>query len=538
MRISPPAGQNAPGAYGIQKAVDYIKERLAKQVWHNGERLPTISVLARSSDVSRMTMWKAVEILKKKGVVSGRKGGRIYAGNGSMFPKAISSLESGSPWKAKRVLVEQDLLNGIFAPGKVLPTMGELQARYGVCYKTMRKILNALMADRVLIPDKKGFLVPGIGKRKAQTSVCLLWEGINLDGMRNRPFRERKIIESLESEYSRSGIDLVLFGYDSGDPAVAGRLQAVLEERGMIIGFIVRPLVYGDPRGLAKQAGLLHTLAMYKKPIAVLDELGLFELPRSLAANRFIRIFKIAGLSAGQSVGRMLLSLGHRRVAFVSHYQRDAWSILRYQGLVNEYAKAGLENGVTPYTMESLNDEMRNILVLSGEFAPANLSPLARKIVDSKHDEIQRLRANVKALASLSGANMNGPTLRFILEHGLDPLQGELACLLLEPIFEKAAADRSCTAWVSANDDCAVYALDYLRSNGKRVPEEISVAGFDNDPLGFENGVTSFDFDFPNIVRHMMLFIARPLWGTRYAKSSSMEMPGSIIKRATTGARR
>ena len=97
--------------------------------------------------------------------------------------------------------------------------------------------------------------------------------------------------------------------------------------------------------------------------------------------------------------------------------------------------------------------------------------------------------------------------------------------------------DRACTAWVGANDDAAVLELTCLRSRGKRIPGDISIFGFDNEPIGFENRITAFVFDFPDIASQLMLFITHPLWGTRFTKKSFVEMPGSIIKRAATEPR-
>jgi DNA-binding LacI/PurR family transcriptional regulator len=74
----------------------------------------------------------------------------------------------------------------------------------------------------------------------------------------------------------------------------------------------------------------------------------------------------------------------------------------------------------------------------------------------------------------------------------------------------KAIADRSITAWICANDEIAIPALNYLSSCKIKVPDEIAVIGFDNHPFAFEAGLSSFDFDIPNIIRQALGFITYP----------------------------
>lgn len=158
------------GVPAVQKAKDFIIDKLKNQTWREGDRLPSIAALSGMAGVSLVTMWKAVGMLKRQGSINTRRGSRIYAGAGRSTIPPVSTRRSGS-LEAKRILVEQDLLKGYFAPGKHLPTISELQARYGVCYGSMRKVLDALALDRVIIPDKKGFLFPILGK-KTNPRLC------------------------------------------------------------------------------------------------------------------------------------------------------------------------------------------------------------------------------------------------------------------------------------------------------------------------------------------------------------------------------
>jgi GntR family transcriptional regulator len=67
-------------AYAVQKARAFLTNKLESGVWRDGEKLPTLIELARAAGVSHVSMGKALELLKKAGLVNARKGSRIHAG--------------------------------------------------------------------------------------------------------------------------------------------------------------------------------------------------------------------------------------------------------------------------------------------------------------------------------------------------------------------------------------------------------------------------------------------------------------------------
>jgi DNA-binding LacI/PurR family transcriptional regulator len=141
----------------------------------------------------------------------------------------------------------------------------------------------------------------------------------------------------------------------------------------------------------------------------------------------------------------------------------------------------------------------------------------------------------MQEVARASNKKLHGNIHEYMMDHGIDFIRSDMREILYGHLFGQAIADRSCTAWVAPTDELAVYAMRFLRRRGVRIPEEVSVVGFDGDPIGFENGLTSFDFDFYNIARQMLSFIAHPLRTTTFTKSNVIEMPGYLIHRASTG---
>jgi DNA-binding LacI/PurR family transcriptional regulator/DNA-binding FadR family transcriptional regulator len=539
-------------AFAVQKASDFITQNLKSQVWSDGDRLPSLDELSRMAGVSKGSMWKAIDLIKKQGLVTTRYGSGIFAGAEETNRAIERPPIKIHTWESKRRLFEQDLFKGIFIPGKPLPTVGELQARYGVSFRTMRKILKALADDHILNAIRKKFIVPAMQNKPYLNSVCMLWEGGNY-AVKSRPYREGRIIESFQKECTVFDCSLAFLGFELDARPAVETLKPLLRKNEKAIGYIIRPITHEDSASMVKYIDLLLRLSLENKPIAILDELGIFSLPQPLASNRLIKVFRIADISAGAAVGRTLLRLGHKRVAYFSHFQSHVWSSRRSQGLVAEFEKVGFGGSVSIYTMEDPADLVTTLLLpqglttqeqdsvfpglrtnaLDGPAIKARFGFLDPVIKECR-DAIQNLNTNVRELATTSRKKMHGKVYDFMMDHGMDFIQSDMMEILYRSLFEKAIADQSYSAWIAANDEIAVYALRFLKNRKKRVPEDVSVVGFDGDPIGFENGITSFDFDFYNIARQMLSFIAHPLRTTTFTKKSIVEMPGCLLHRAST----
>jgi DNA-binding GntR family transcriptional regulator len=137
-----PAIQNFPA---IAESVNYVNDKIMRSAWLPGDRLPSMRELARCAGVSTPSMCKALVLLKKQGVVKGAAHRRLYvAGNGAV-PSPVQ--EKVPQWRLKKNLVEKEIVSGSFGLGVRLPLLKELQARYGVCYVTMKRVMRALASE-------------------------------------------------------------------------------------------------------------------------------------------------------------------------------------------------------------------------------------------------------------------------------------------------------------------------------------------------------------------------------------------------------
>jgi DNA-binding LacI/PurR family transcriptional regulator len=105
----------------------------------------------------------------------------------------------------------------------------------------------------------------------------------------------------------------------------------------------------------------------------------------------------------------------------------------------------------------------------------------------------------------------------------------------INPLLERAFADKSVTAWVMANDGMAFRALRFLERAGIRVPQDISILGFDNVPESFEMKLTTYDFSLSSIVHRMLWFILHPDLRRGKCSKNLEEVEGVIVERGTAG---
>ena len=113
-------------------------------------RLPSLAALADMANVSRNTMWKAVGKAKSERLLRVTPGG---------FIEIVSEKKRATIWgdpsdnrgiisKKTRALLERELLSGSFGLSGKLPTTKELASRYGVCFRTMQKIVNNFVLSK------------------------------------------------------------------------------------------------------------------------------------------------------------------------------------------------------------------------------------------------------------------------------------------------------------------------------------------------------------------------------------------------------
>jgi DNA-binding transcriptional regulator YhcF (GntR family) len=527
------AGES-PHPYKLQQTMDFIRRAIAGNRYPSGSALPPIRRLAALAGVSYVTMWKAVSILRRQGVLTVVRGRLVKsagdladasgdAGQLVKFAGDLANVSSDVPaepeallyapglgWHRLRDQIQRDILNGAYAQDSRLPLLKELMKRYDTSYPTLAKALRDLQRTGILSATGRGFSVQRISIPGPRTTVCVLIDREYLDRFFAGNPAGHNYLPILELEASRRGfgVNVQACSYEAGQhlPQQPGE---VFPETDDFLGYIY---IVNSPSGSEQ---LLHMLGKRGKPVSILEEYWKWPYAVLLGNSPIFKIFPVGSRATpGSAVGRYLLGLGHRRVAYLSINHHARWSIERLAGLRNAFAGAGYPEAVRPFTID--------VDILLQEMA---------KIDAGQHPRTARPQPTAKA----SRARPTGEEARRarILE-AVYP-SSERTRRQLRARFCQALADEDITAWVAANDCVAILASDFLRRAGVAVPGHLSLVSFDNDVNALAYRISSYDFNIPAIVNaaisHIVEFVPRheangPL---------CVEIDGLVVDRRSAG---
>ena len=493
------AGRNARRS----KAIGFLDGLIASTYRKGASRLPTISQLARQAGVGRDTMWKAVAALRAEGRLFAKPKAGITITETSRQPRQVVSGQTERHpgmqlrWQRLRSRIVSDILRGEHGPGARLPQAKALTQRYAVCHRTLRKALAGVVEDGYLSLDRGGFRVTAPALEGARNTVVLVCRNERgTDFPFRQPSRNVEVLRSLEAQCNQAGVHLLTVPFDFRKGRLVdpnGRRRVVLEGRmrDLVLGFVVWT------RGM-QSLGLpqfVLDLNSSGRPVAVLDENAFADWRSAPIPARLTRVFGL-GLSERCSVGvaRHLLQLGHRRIAYVGASPSDR----RCQGLEQALRLASVDNEVLP---------------LCPKWSPGSPAPVMNL------DEFSRALLGEPATVAGSAPRVIGDEYRRYCER-----------------LRQAVERREASAWVALNDITALICLDYFRRSGIRVPEDISLVGFDDTAEACINGLTSYNFNIPGITQTMLWHILHPMSRRNLSGPVRMEeIEGFVTARSSTG---
>jgi DNA-binding LacI/PurR family transcriptional regulator len=398
-----------------------------------------------------------------------------------------------------------------------LPSQKELISRYGTSFRTLSAALQSLVADRVLSPQGRGHVAHAHGRMHGRPRVALLGLA-SAGGEFLMGDLDRLIMYSLESECARCGIDLDIIAFvpRPGAGLAFSNVQHALENMQLrdapeTLGYILLAI---HPDSAPDQ--LLQRLRSFRKPVAVLDELGEYDLPRSFREDPGVRFFTMtASAMPGRIAARFCLAEGHDRAAYISPYHHYQFSRQRLRGLAETFRSAGADRAVTAHTHD--------------ELGMPELEVRSRRRVDTRalQDRYLDWRTGIPSLYARTIDR------RIDEIAGLTLVQAEVATYCRD-LFEAAARDTRVTVWILANDLIAGMALDFLNERNIRVPRTVSVLGFDNTFDALKRGISSYDFNAHAVADAMLQYIIRPRSLTAFRGRRVIEIEGSVVGRRTT----
>jgi DNA-binding LacI/PurR family transcriptional regulator len=222
-------------------------------------------------------------------------------------------------------------------------------------------------------------------------------------------------------------------------------------------------------------------------------------------------------LQAGETVGKYLLSKGHRHVAYISPFT-NTWSTCRYDGVRASFQTAGLDNGVERFIIEGYSDFWK-------------YEPKAKTRFPT-----EQLQNTFRALAGNSPPVFVHQLNKYMLKLLFTGITSSEIYYQLAQLCDEALRDSTITAWVAANDQTAIFLLDYLNQNNIPVPGKLSLVSFDDTRGAVEHNLTSYNFNIGALVNAMLMNITNRRSFPLSRKKRQIEVEGSIIERETSSA--
>ncbi|MFC1585916.1 GntR family transcriptional regulator [Fibrobacterota bacterium] len=486
--------------------------------------LPSIREMAKLAGCSHFTMWKAIKAVEKKGrlkVVHGRRikliseqdGKNVAAEQERIIREAADF--TFTKWEKLEAEIEQDIFRGAFSNRESMPSLKELQARYAVSYKTLKKALQSLQDKRIISHTLKLQNVwPEPVGSKPMVSLAYFYWGDDKGNIKfTTPF-DHEILNILENECTNANINLEKISYFykrkklmfCHHKEVTSSLPEICQEA---YGVFMRTVCSRDVI-----PDLLPQMAALDKKISVMDEMGSPHLASMSALPENVQIFNhTISDTATKQLGMYLCGLGHTKVAFFSPW-KTVWAQNRHRGLVETYRKMGHNNAVSTfaidldYQLPSEEKEHSAVTVLKEAFSEAS---------EKWNPEFPSLSVIKRRLKPL----LKGEIWR---EYTLEKLK---------PLLDKALSDPSITAWVGVDDDTALILLDYLKWKKIHLPEDLSLVGIDDNEESAQNNLTTYNFNFSHFIYTMLMYILYPS-RKRSRVRIPMEMKGRIVERGTT----
>jgi len=457
--------------------IDRLASRLSSELKEPAPGfLPTIGEWARRYKVCYRTMWKAVKVLKKRGLIVTRKG------SSPRRPGRTSDLTTAQ----QRVYddFKTDIVEGHYKTGDMLPKYEFLQRTANVSRDTIVAALRMLSTECLVHKKGKKWFAGPSKDRKGPASVSsrsqpvvLLLVGIEWSWeMLFRSNFLRPFIEIFRNELSKHGLQLTVhfsdrplqafaafipFGQDQAREIVAGLGDRY---RGAIaVDFSIKAEEFRTWVRILSCSG--------QKPVVLFDSSGTH--PALVRANllsipSYYRLF-LDEPSGIELAVKSLLQAGHLTLG-VPTFKRheESWALPRL-------------------------DLIRS--------ATASISPNAR-IVHAAHEEEFWVPESSEPHSMLESLAENFRN--FIVDPGKTRrsrsgiARGENPFLLRTPSMTSLLAS-GCTALIALNDWRAQQYLVWFRNAGLRIPEDLSLVSFDNTAESETVPVSTVDFGFARL---------------------------------------
>jgi len=466
----------------ITSSIRTISDWLITHATHSPQgKLPSVRVAASLCHVSVSSVQSALQLLKSEGLVESRSGSGAWL-KGRM-PRDNHVFERrGWEWLAQEL--KNALRSGEWAGLEGLPSSKELVRRWNSSSPTLRKALASLHRDGFL--ERRGarwFWAEEMreARKKVPSLRRVILVAAAVGGrIRMETHREMEFFRYAEEECRARSLDLVLVGYDD---AKLRFLSTPHSHDATVAGVIL------SPWHLSNGMRCLREVMGWGWPVSLwLETPAHAAWVKRWAGRSGIAFFSVGyGSAPGREVGRFLHERGHTKVAYISPFHGSEWSCDRLYGLrnvlsdVRECVHAGYRN------TWSFRDEIEQEAL--GKKKPRDLLP-----------------------RELKGVNVLGEGLLLARwREETCELARDFAILqVLQPLLQQAREYSDVTAWVCANDFCAVLARGWLEDVEPDRSLWPEIVAFDNSPDAILHGIDSYEFNTRGMLQAMLHYLLAP----------------------------
>ena len=493
----------------------YVQERVRL---HGQEPLPSVRQMAQSQGASTRTVHLVLKSLVAQGFLEVRRGVG-YGPMGFRQGKPVTIEVSNPKFATQRVsdAITSDLQCGVLSATEPLPRLKDLAERYAISVPTLRKALQRLTQENTLTKlGSRWMLQVPVRHKSVRRRVRLLCSA-TAQGIRIESSREHDFVRSLVEESSNMGFDLEILGYEDRAQrpfflTAQGEKRLRIPDMPGLVGTICSTWHMRDARNCLAQ------LASENQPISVWLESG----EHAGIARRFKKastaFFDLGyGIEPGVCVGKELLARGHQNVLYISPFHGSDWSREREEGLRTTLCAQGAQ-------LRSLvQNEFQNSWTFRDQVLRAT-------DWDALHGSLRHVyEASAGRLEAGDFQELPQPlvTLRDLT---FDLVRNDAIAAELAPMFTAALRATGVSAWVLANDLCAVLAQNFLRTNEVPRAKWPLLVGFDNTPESYVRGLDSYAFNTRGMVQEMLYHLVAPKH-TLFAQGQIIHLAGKVVRK-------
>lgn len=497
----------------VQKAAELLERLVGKARTAGRMRLPTVAHLARTYHFSNTTLCSALAQLEARGEIERRRKAGIVVRSPTPPPRARPNRPPYRPTKQERVYraLRKEFAFRHREAGHALPSSKQLADRLGIGRDTLRAVMRRLADEGAVERHGRWFRFPPMERCPGTGAIMLVAHGFYYGISHRIPERAREWIQLMDLYCCQHNVTLDIVPF----PLLAEHMSTP----GSVRRFIDRELrgrkllgiqVWSIGMRMDQLRAAIENLAFTKAPLAVFDEEG--NVPEALI-QRFVRtnvkFFSIStNKTSGIHMGRFLKRTGHPVVLYITPYANTGWSRTRQQGM-----------------QEALDGSGCTVVPLTASHEKS-----------FKVDEDPRMRTMLTAMRRATHEFETSPMMQNkhlnVVAHIEDYMRYRGVWNTLIPVFERALAMPEATLWVGTNDFVASLAHGFLSSRGIRIPEDISLAGFDNSHIATFLKLTSYDFNAPRILQAMLTFNLEGGRSTNpYLRGTLIEIDGYVNNR-------